>query len=806
MAQQEQPDSAASTERSPLLHRVSNEGNDDDDNDGQVGREGTAGEGELGLLTEQVRKLRRRRWISLIASAFLIIAFVVILFLSGLLSRSRKRNPNMNMSTCTTPACIHAASEILYNLSPDYKTIDPCTKFDTLVCEGFNIRRDVPEDDLDISTFRTMFDDGWTTLRHILESPYPNRSQHLSFSQRNLNEATQLTDRDNFLKMQKAYNVCMDEASVKEVGISPLVELIEMVATAFPVTEESGSDGLLSQEDYVNLGNTIVLLEQLQVSSFERLTVEPDEKDPNVAVIKAFPAGLFLPSSETYQDNATINQYRSMLSEVFSILHPANASRMAADEIARSLIELEKQIAEITPPTEAQQGVTTIYNAVKVAEAGDVVPAIRLEAVINALVPSHYTVDTVMLAFPEFLGNVSEILSSTSRSTVQSFLIWKLISSYSSIEAPAVGPLAAIKRFRSFLFGKKWDVKTEHWEECVSHVYRTLGKILKSFYLEAVFPENAEEFSDQIILDVKQQFISKLRSLDWIDESEKMAAVGKVNNMNHILENPTTSLLHPSALQEYYAGLVITDSFLNNSLSSRIWSVNKSWSALGNSIDGDDFLGPGYRPAKNDIVLTPGLMQFPVFSVDLPSYVSYGAFAFIIGHEVSHAFGSSGRHFDANGEYTAGTWWNDRTVEGYEERARCFESQYSKIMVEADGGGQTHVNGSWTREENIADAVGLSTAFAAWQMRQWMERTGEEVGLPGLEHFTPQQLFFVFSANLWCQETQKPRTPYPGVVVPIQDQDSHAPNRARLLGSVANSRGFRESFNCPVKEPTCEMW
>lgn len=30
---------------------------------------------------------------------------------------------------CLTPACVHVASELLYNLSPDYKNIDPCTDF-----------------------------------------------------------------------------------------------------------------------------------------------------------------------------------------------------------------------------------------------------------------------------------------------------------------------------------------------------------------------------------------------------------------------------------------------------------------------------------------------------------------------------------------------------------------------------------------------------------------------------------------------------------------------------------------------------
>jgi len=40
---------------------------------------------------------------------------------------------------CLTPACIHAASEYLYNLAPNYKQIDPCTNFEEMVCDGYDI-------------------------------------------------------------------------------------------------------------------------------------------------------------------------------------------------------------------------------------------------------------------------------------------------------------------------------------------------------------------------------------------------------------------------------------------------------------------------------------------------------------------------------------------------------------------------------------------------------------------------------------------------------------------------------------------
>jgi endothelin-converting enzyme len=44
---------------------------------------------------------------------------------------------SLSDSPCLTPACIHAASDLLDNLSPNYKELDPCTDFEELVCGGW---------------------------------------------------------------------------------------------------------------------------------------------------------------------------------------------------------------------------------------------------------------------------------------------------------------------------------------------------------------------------------------------------------------------------------------------------------------------------------------------------------------------------------------------------------------------------------------------------------------------------------------------------------------------------------------------
>jgi endothelin-converting enzyme len=192
-------------------------------------------------------------------------------------------------------------------------------------------------------------------------------------------------------------------------------------------------------------------------------------------------------------------------------------------------------------------------------------------------------------------------------------------------------------------------------------------------------------------------------------------------------------------------------------------------------------------------------MQPPLFDPDLPHYLTYGAFGSIAGHELSHAFDSLGRHYDANGNYT--DWWTPSTVRAFESRARCFVEQYSHFNVSAPDGSRVPVNGWLTLGENIADAGGSAAAFAARAAARG--RPGgaeEEADLPGLEGYSHDQLFFVSQATFFCGKISNEEA------VRLVYTNPHAPDFARVLGTMANSRGFREAYNCPVKKPTCEIW
>jgi endothelin-converting enzyme len=115
-----------------------------------------------------------------------------------------------------------------------------------------------------------------------------------------------------------------------------------------------------------------------------------------------------------------------------------------------------------------------------------------------------------------------------------------------------------------------------------------------------------------------------------------------------------------------------------------------------------------------------------------------------------------GRHFDAQGRLVE--WWTEETSKAFDNKSQCFIKQYSNFTMDVDNGESIHVNGKLTLGENLADNGGLGESFIAWKKRYDSDRESKRynnVLLPGLEHLTPEQLFFVNFGRIWCHKATK---------------------------------------------------
>ncbi|KAF2017828.1 peptidase family M13 [Aaosphaeria arxii CBS 175.79] len=686
---------------------------------------------------------------------------------------------------CLTPACVHAASEILYNLSPEYKKLDPCNDFEELVCGGWRDRHDLRSDQSSAFTGTIMQEESSLLLRHVLEAPYPKDSEHSYFSPMQLRVNSKSADEENFNKMKSAYDACLDEDRIKSIGLQPLLEVLDEVKQAYPADGEA------------HIKDAILSLARYGVSAIIATGTNADDRDPDTVVVAVAAPGRFgLPSKERYEDEKLVEKYRAVTVEVLAALYPDQNK-----EIFSKIIDFEKKLAAASPPTEEREDVTKYYNPMSIDEAAGLTPEIDLKGLLHDLAPEQ-KVERLIAMAPGYQKKLSSILAETEHDVLQSYFVWKAVQAFSQyVSADAVKPYS---RFLNELAGKDPESTPERWRHCVDAVDEGLGWILSRFYVEKAFSAKAKEFGDTIITDIKTEFVKKLKATAWMDDETTKKGIDKVHNIIQKIGYPTKSpdIMDPPSLHKYYESVNISsDSFFANALAVRRFAVNEEWSALGKPVDREQWgmtvptVNAYYNPPGNEIVFPAGIMQFPVFDVNVPAYMSYGAFGSVAGHELSHAFDSTGRHYDQIGNYT--DWWSNSTVEAFTKRTECFIDQYANYTVPGPDGKPLHVNGRLTLGENIADAGGLSAAFQAWKRRAH-EKPNKH--LPGLDHFTQEQLFFVTYSNWWCGKSSK-EDAINRIYV-----DPHAPKWARILGTMANSREFRESFKCKEKKPTCQLW
>lgn len=131
-------------------------------------------------------------------------------------------------------------------MSPRYRTIDPCHDFDQFVCEGWQEKHDLRADQGGAFTGSVMAEDSQQILRHVLESPYSVNDYKI--------ETDSSPKRDIFEKLQTAYDACMDEEIIREVGSTPLLNVLRKVEELFPAERpDSGFFAARKDNEQVSL-------------------------------------------------------------------------------------------------------------------------------------------------------------------------------------------------------------------------------------------------------------------------------------------------------------------------------------------------------------------------------------------------------------------------------------------------------------------------------------------------------------------------------------------------------------------------
>ncbi|KAL6365040.1 hypothetical protein LRP88_01018 [Fusarium phalaenopsidis] len=715
-------------------------------------------------------------------------------------------------SLCTTPACIHIASEILGNFALNYTEIDPCTDFDQYVCGNWAARNEIPAGQTRTNGISVTRDFVLSAVKRILESPYPT-GKDAGWITVNLTKEQSRADKENFAKIQDAYNVCMNYTAIEEEDLSVLSAFVETVVDVFPATEESGKNE--THDYFKELGETFVLFESLGIETTQRFVHKQNEIDPDeVLLVINPPSTVDIPDTEE-----GILEYLDLASALLAAVHPAKPTVKEAYALMTSVVKLQVKMLSVFSRASEDDNPDELSPLFRIEDIQELAPQLNYEYVVKELAPKGYRADKVAFSTQGYYKTLSEVLSETPAEDIQTFFVWKAITALSPyVETELTN---AWNAFFQKQLGNDPESPAPRWQRCVDFldsgvewitinpaVESLVGPtgltwILSRFFVDKYYPPEAHNLTSQLVDSLELAFLERLETRDWPTDETKKASAEKLHAMTNKIGLPTDpNAVDPVAINKYYDGAEVTSSHVANALSFAKVNIAKNWESLGKPFDRGQFemstlAANAYQDFQlNAIVLLAGFQQFPVYDVDFPSYLLYGGMGSVVGHEITHGFDNTGRLFDATGNMT--TWWDKESIAAFENKTECFIEQYNKFTITAPNGTQLHVDGELTLGENIADAGGVVSSYLAWQ--KWEKEKGPAKRLPGLDDFTGAQLFFVKWGQTFCKN------------IPAEDQvkllseDVHSPNDARIMLTLQNSAGFLKAFDCPQKKPTCELW
>ncbi|XP_012341467.1 neprilysin-1-like isoform X2 [Apis florea] len=713
----------------------------------------------------------RQQLLGVLAVTLLATCLFILLLLALNTSRECVQEPRPNV--CMTEECIRTAASLLSAMD---RTAAPCVNFFQYACGTWNRRHVIPEDRSSISTFEVLANQLQVILKRILEEP-PNNED---------NNAT--------LKAKMFYNSCMDIPRIREIGDVPLRKTLEFLGGWPVVVGPSWKPPPYSVE--VLLGrlrgqyNEGVLLEQW---------VGPDDKNSSANILQLDQMQVALPSRDYYLKKSSESQLHAYHRYMTNVAVLMGANRQTAVEEFNRVINLEKQLANVSIPEDDRHDTSAIYRKLTLRELQREIPQLKWHEYLQEFINSPITEEEPIVAYamPYFM-QMGRIVKRTDRRTLHNYILWRLVMSI----MPHMIDEYQQKRveFRKILLGILSE--RDRWSQCVEWTNKKLGMAVGALFIRDNFNHESKT-ALEMIRTIREAFNELLAENHWMDNETRAVAKNKANSMNERIGYPEF-LKDPVELSKEYVMLNITENhFLENVLAVLRYDAYHNLEKLRKPVDKDKWstepavVNAFYNPNKNDIVFPAGILQPLFYSQHFPKSLNYGGIGVVIGHEITHGFDDKGRQFDKDGNMMQ--WWNNATVKAFRERAQCIVDQYSRYKLqEVD----LYINGKMTQGENIADNGGLKQSFRAY--KKWVSIHGEEPLLPGV-NLTHDQLFFLNYAQIWCGSMR------PEDALTKIRSSVHSPGPIRVLGPLSNSEDFARAYDCPPGSPMnpiqkCNVW
>lgn len=716
---------------------------------------------------------------------FAMVLFLLLLIALGVVRMTLHDDRRALRELCTSRACVLTATELIHAMN---ETVDPCDDFYEFSTGGWRAAHPIPEDAglFGVGQYVTAQND--EVVRRILARPADDRT---------LSRA----DQRNLAMLKTYHAACMDTRAMDLAGEQHLLDSLQEL------------HGVLQGPH--NLTDALVWLHQRGMPALFAVDITGDPGyAPTSATPTLAPGELGLPDASYFDDADARDFYRRQLVRAVHALSDLHAD--ARESFVDAVVDWEHGLARLQPDAVSLADPNVTYNPMSVRELQALAPAVDWARYLHAMNPDVQP-HKVIVASPKHLAALSRHVARADPFTVRTYLYWTVVRTLGLYLGPSVPLAQPARALQNYAAGVPADAPEDRATTCLAALNGALGYMTGRFFVQAALPPGSKEAVEELVERIRQAFYDRLAQLAWLDDATRAHARAKAAAITVKVGYPTyPNTLSADAVHAWYADLPVVPSYYQNEIHSRLFRVKRAWSHLGGELNpgllGDLMtteVNAEYNADHNEMAFPAGLLQKPYFDASWPLYLQYGALGTTAGHELSHAFDPSGRQFDAQGYLR--DWWTPATSAQFEVRQQCIAAQYGNYTWPDGRGGVAHVQSALTLGEDVADAGGLAQSYEAWQKlvrNGSMDTLRRNRLLPGLQHYTQEQLFFLAYGVAWARNIRT------GEALKRLRTDPHSPTKYRVNGALVNFPPFAQAFGCRAGHDAmahtaaerCEIW
>jgi len=637
------------------------------------------------------------------------------------------------------------------------KTVDPCVDFYQYACGNWIAKNPLPADRSRWGRFTELSNHNEKVLLDIVQGAAVVREQRSALDQ----------------KTGDAFAACMDTNTINQRGIAPI---------------KAELDRIRSMENLSDLVPELARLQRRGVGLLFNFGARADAKDSNRTIAGLAQGGLSLPDREYYlkTDAKSVEIRERFVAHMTRMFQLAGESVESARSGARLVLEVETVLARASMDRVSMRDPNKTYHILTRSQLAELAPSFAWDQYFEATGAPAF--ETLNVSQPDYIKQIAADLANTSIDSWRAYFGYHLLGQ-SAPALPEAFENEAFDFWSRYLSGTK--EQRPRSARCVAAVDRQVGDLLGQKYIELTFGADAKAQITQLVDALEKAMAEDIRSLPWMTEETKKAALAKLKAI-------TNNVGSPRKWRDYGKLTIARDDFFGNATRTAQWAYMQQLEKIGKPTDKTEWgmttptVNAFYSPQNNSINFPAGILQTPFFDPRRDMALNYGGVGAVIGHEMTHGFDDQGRKFDGDGNLR--DWWTATDGAEFDKRAACIANEYSGFTAVDD----VKLNGRLTLGENTADNGGLRIALMALQ--DTLQGKAEK-----MDGFTPEQRLFLGFAQIWCENTA------PQEVRARAMTDPHSPGRYRVNGTVQNMPEFQKAFSCQAGQPmvsqnACRVW